>query len=440
MNIIILGGGISAISLAYFLQNKNEIKSITILEKENKFGGLLRSYNFDGIYYDVGPHIIFSKHEEILELNKKVLGANINKFKRSNKIMFKNKFVRYPFENDLSKLNSEDRNIALNSFLNNPYKNYKVENMRQFFLSVFGQGITDLYLAPYNKKIWKYDLSFLDTQMVERIPRPPDKDISDSAKGKFREGYRHQLNFSYPRKGGIESLFKSYLSLLNKKKVFLNKNFIIKSIKKEKLFNVTSTAGKKISGDIVISTIPLCELNNYISVPKKIDQISKNLKFNSIIISMVKVKGNFAGNNFAIMVPDEGIIFHRISKLNFFGKNYSKKNYTYFQIEITYRKNDNIDKLSVRKLKEKMIEGLFSLKFANKKTDIKKISLKKFKYAYVIYDLNHRKNVDSLKEFYENKNIFLNGRWGSWEYLNSDQVIFQSKNLSERIKKMKIKL
>lgn len=155
---------------------------------------------------------------------------------------------------------------------------------------------------------------------------------------------------------------------------------------------------------------------------------------------MVKVKGNFAGNNFAIMVPDEGIIFHRISKLNFFGKNYSKKNYTYFQIEITYRKNDNIDKLSVRKLKEKMIEGLFSLKFANKKTDIKKISLKKFKYAYVIYDLNHRKNVDSLKEFYENKNIFLNGRWGSWEYLNSDQVIFQSKNLSERIKKMKIKL
>ena len=35
---------------------------------------------------------------------------------------------------------------------------------------------------------------------------------------------------------------------------------------------------------------------------------------------MVSVKGNVAGNNFAFMVPEKNIIFHRISKLNFFWK------------------------------------------------------------------------------------------------------------------------
>ena len=73
------------------------------------------------------------------------------------------------------------------------------------------------------------------------------------------------------------------------------------------------------------------------------------------------------------------------------------------------------------------------MKFIKKNSDINFKSLKKFKHAYVIYDLNHRKNVDTLKKIYESKNIHLLGRWGSWEYLNSDQVIKQAKILAEKL-------
>ena len=41
------------------------------LEKEKIPGGLLRSFNCNGIAYDIGPHIIFSKHKDILEFNIK---------------------------------------------------------------------------------------------------------------------------------------------------------------------------------------------------------------------------------------------------------------------------------------------------------------------------------------------------------------------------------
>ena len=105
MIINILGGGISSLSLAYFLQNHSFIKKINILEKEEKIGGLLRSYNIRGIRYDIGPHIIFSKHKEILKMMKTMLGKNKLKIRRSNKILFKKDIlIKYPFENDLSKL------------------------------------------------------------------------------------------------------------------------------------------------------------------------------------------------------------------------------------------------------------------------------------------------------------------------------------------------
>ena len=64
MNIIILGGGISSVSLAHFLKKKKKIKKITILEKEKELGGLLRSFKIKKLAYDVGPKKIFKKNKD----------------------------------------------------------------------------------------------------------------------------------------------------------------------------------------------------------------------------------------------------------------------------------------------------------------------------------------------------------------------------------------
>ena len=64
----------AGISLAYFLDKKS-----IILEKNNQLGGLCRSFNFNGITYDVGPHIIFSKSKEILDLHTSLVDTNIIK-------------------------------------------------------------------------------------------------------------------------------------------------------------------------------------------------------------------------------------------------------------------------------------------------------------------------------------------------------------------------
>ncbi len=438
MKIVILGGGIASISLAYFLQKKKEIKEILILEKEKKPGGLLRSYNINGIFYDVGPHIIFSKNKDILKLILSVLGKNKNKLRRSNKIIYdKNTLIKYPFENELYKLPPKDLNFALDKFLSNKYSKLKPKTMKDFFLKNFGEGIFKLYLGPYNNKIWKMDTSKLDTQMVERIPRPPNEDIIKSAKGVKTEGYKHQLYFHYPKIGGIQSLFDAFYNKLNSKiKIIKSQNIKKISSKSEKL--IIRTTKKDYHADKVFSTIPLKSFSSLYKSNSLIEKSSKKLQYNSIIISMVNLKGNFGGKNFALMVPKKKIIFHRISKLDFLGKNYTKKNSTTFQIEITFRKNSKIDKMTDKEIFKSIFLGLKELNFIKNKSDINFKSLKRFKYAYVIYDLNHRKCVDKIINYYKKKNITFLGRWGSWEYLNSDQVIAQSFETAKKFLKYNV--
>ena len=440
MKLCILGGGLSGVSLAYFLQNNPKIKQIDIFEKSEKLGGLASSFQKEGIYYDIGPHIIFSKDKEVLDLMKNLLGKNINKLRRSNKIFYKGRFVKYPFENELSALPEKDREYCLNAFLHNPYENYETGNMLQFFLKTFGEGITNTYLSPYNEKIWKFGPSFMDTQMVERIPKPPREDIINSAKGETTEGYAHQLNFHYPKKGGIETLIKAFANKFNVSvNVIVNSN--VTSVQKiNNKWTVKTDTEVFDNYDLLISSIPVPSLLKAYKadVPNDIVKAIGDLKYNSIIITIINVRKDNLGNHFAVNIPDKNIIFHRVSKLNFLGDSYCKKDGSVtLMIEITYQKNSLIDKMDNEDIMDKILDDLEELKFIDTRKDVNFTEARRFEYAYVIYDLNHRKNMDLIKGYFTDHGIALCGRFGEFEYINMDAVIRHAKNLTEKLEIIK---
>jgi protoporphyrinogen oxidase len=438
MKIGILGGGLSGISLAYFLQNKHGIDRIEILEKEHEPGGLCRSFNLNGLSYDIGPHIIFSKDDEIFDLIIKLLGENKHKFKRSNKIYYKKSFIKYPFENELSALPEDDREYCLRTFLNNPYENNVAENMLQYFLKTFGEGITNIYLKPYNEKIWKFDLSLMDTQMIERIPQPPREDIIKSAKGVSTEGYLHQLYFYYPKEGGINSLIKSFADQYNKKvKVITNSN-VVELQRINNKWKIKTDKGVLGEYDLIVSTIPVQSLTGIYKsdIPKEIIESVNDLKYNSIIIAIINVKKDNLGSNFAVMAPDKDIIFHRVSKLNFLGDCYGAKDGSNsLLVEITYAKGSLLEKMSNSEVEKKIIEGLEDTQFIDNRGQINFMETRRFEYAYVIYDLRHKKNMNLISNYFNSQGISLCGRFGEFEYLNMDAVIRHAKNLSDEIGK-----
>lgn len=420
----ILGGGVSSLAFSHFYEKK-----VSIIEKESTLGGLCRSFiDDDGVAWDIGPHITFSKNQEILEFIISL--TEMNELKRSNRIIHDGRFIKYPFENDLSSLSDKDRDYCLNTFLDNPYENYPSTNMLEFFYEIFGEGITRLFLEPYNRKIWKYETSFMDKQMVERIPKPPPEDIIASAKGEQTEGYLHQLYFHYPEKGGFQTIVNSLAKKIENKAEVSLENKIVGINLSNDIEIVTDK--QKFNFDKIISTIPIHELLPIINPepPSEIMEALSKLKYNSIHITCLKVKGDWLGDNFAITVADPDIIFHRLSRLNFLGEHYAQRGYTNIMVETTFRKGLKED-LDHATLEDKIIKDLKSLDIVNVEK-IENIFTNTFKYAYVIYDQNHRKNTDLVLDYLKSVNITPLGRFGTFEYINSDKAIELAKELAEK--------
>ncbi|MDR3348949.1 MAG: FAD-dependent oxidoreductase [Acidaminococcales bacterium] len=433
MKLVILGGGLAGISLAYFLQDKPNITSIDILEKEDEPGGLCRSFWHDGLRVDIGPHIFFSKDKETLDFMLDLLGDNKHELRRSNRIIHRGRFVQYPFENDLSKLPDDDRVKCVDGFIHNPYRDYAADNMLQFFLKTFGEGITNLYLRPYNEKIWKFDPAFMDTQMVERIPRPPDEDILRSAAGETVDGYTHQLYFAYPKTGGMAAFIDSFARKLSGK-VSLHTNREVTAVMKTVSGWQVNAGERQFTCDSLASCIPVNVLTRlYKGIDEKTAERSRQLRYNNIIIAAATVGIDRAGDNFAFMIADKDVIFHRLSKLDFLGENYHQPGTATYMMEYTYRGGDPIAALPDVKLREAFTDGLKKIGFLQNEEEIISFTLKRFQYAYVIYDLRHRANMAAIREYFKEQGVVLNGRFGNFEYWNMDAVVAGSRKCAERI-------
>ena len=420
--LIILGGGLAGASIAGLYEGRS-----VILEREATAGGLCRSYQLNGVTYDVGPHIMFSKNKEILDFHCRLVETN--RLKRANNILLRGRWIKYPFENDLSALEPADNQYCLDEFLNNPYENYAAENMQQFFLKTFGEGITRLYLGPYNEKIWKFDPSCLDTQMVERIPKPPREDVIKSSRGISTEGYVHQLYFHYPKQGGIQSLFDAYLNRTESKTRLVQGVSIKKISKAEDAWNVETNQGAFRSGKIV-NCMPLHELFNVLDAPEDIQHTVKRLLYNSIHIVIVQTRKDNVGERFAVYVPEKDIIFHRLSKLNFLGEAYCLDGGgSTLMAEITFRPGTMLSHLSGAELQDRVVADLIKTGMLESQADVLAVEVRTFKYAYVIYDLDHRRNTDKLLNHLRDRGIHCLGRFAEFEYLNTDQVAERAQKL-----------
>ena len=412
MKPIILGGGLAGLSLAYFLKGNS-----IILEKEKKPGGLCRSFKFNNFFYDIGTHTMFSKDREILNLLASL--TKTHRIVRSNKIYHNGKLIRYPFEGNLADLDDKDREYCLREFLHNPYERYLPQNLLQFFLKTFGEGITNLNLRPYNQKVWKLDPAYLDMSVAERISKTP------STKSTRAEAF-------YPDKGGIQRVIDAFLRIIDgKSKVICP--IKIKSIHKKKGLWLVKTNKGDFSSKLLISCMPLPELFRLIKAPAEITRAVNELKYNSIYIVTVQAKRDKVGDNLALYFADKDIIFNRISRLNFLGKNYCPAdNNSVLSVEITYRPQSYLDTFKKEEIKKMVINDLDKLNLV-KKEDVVDVDFRSFAYAYVVYSLNYKKNKDRVLKYLSNIGIHCCGRSAEFQYLDMDAVVEHSRKLAKKL-------
>jgi protoporphyrinogen oxidase len=422
----ILGGGLAGLVLAGAAPRPAEV-----LEAEARVGGLCRTYERDGFSTDVGGHILFSRDEALLGRIIGALGTNVATRRRNNRIAFRGRRVKYPFENDLGALDREDTFDCLMSFLDNDAPAPPHPHFLAWMLYTLGRGITERYLLPYNRKIWKTEPSEMAIDWVERVPRPPVEDVLKSALGIETEGYTHQLHFQYPVTGGIEALIRG-LELRASERATLRTGCTVRSVRK-------SDGGWVVNGEreyrTLVSTLPLVTLIDALEpVPPEVHCAARALRYNAIRVVMLGVDRRSGLDEMtALYVPDESVIFHRACFNCAFAPSMAPEGRASISCEITTREGDPAFVLSDAELGARVEADLRRCEVLSPADRVVAQLVRREPFAYVVPALDTARNLRLVRAYLDDIGIHVAGRFGRHEYLNMDATVQTAIDLAARL-------
>lgn len=423
MRLGILGGGLTGLSLAYFYDGECEV-----LEGDEVCGGLCRTVRKDGYSYDYGGHIIFSRDEEILGFMAGILDENKVRYRRNNRIWFKGRFLKYPFENDLASLPTEDTYDCLYHFITRKYP--EPRNFKEWCYYRFGKGMAERYMIPYNEKIWNIETEQMGLEWVAgRIPDPPLEDVIKSALGIETEGYTHQLHFYYPKRGGIEALIRA----IEEKVERVEKGFCVRRIVRKTGEWIVSDGRRERAYDRIVSTMPIFDLLDVLEdVPEKVRTAAAGLRYNSLICVMVAVRSGEPSDKFAVYFPQRELLFHRVCFYDYFGSSCVPQGRSSLVAEITVNEGDGVCEMLDGELVDHVVAGLKREGFI-RRGDVCETDVARRRYAYVVNDLNYSKNTKVIREFVRERGIVLCGRFSEWKYLNMDACIHSARETARSL-------
>lgn len=427
----ILGGGLAGLVLA------SRLKDAEVLEAEDRAGGLCRTLVAEGFTFDPhGSHILFSRKAEAMRFYEDLLGANICRRRRNTKVYYKGRYVKYPFENGLSELPAEDNVACLTGYIEAyvaraagtvpPPKNFK-----EWMYYRFGRGITEAYLLPYNEKIWKTPADRMAIDWVEgRVPDPPLEDVVRSSLGVPTEGYAHQLNFLYPREGGIESLVRGLLPKVPR----IRTGFRVTSVRRHGDAWVVTDGREEREYDRLVSTIPIPELARILpEAPQDVRAAGQALQHRSLVTVMLGIDRPHL-NDFSWVyfpTPEDGW-FNRISFPSNFSDRAAPAGASSAVAEMTCNAGDALWSSTDDALVDHVVThadriGLF------RRSEVLLSQVERTRYAYVVFDLDHRRHLDLVRAYTDRIGLELLGRFGQFDYINTDQVILRGLDLAQKI-------
>ena len=425
MNIGILGGGISGVTLQRFLRHPS-----VVFEKDERAGGLCRTWWKDGFGYDIGGHILFSKHQQVIDLVTEVLGENVNHCKRLNMVLYKGRYVKYPFENDLAALDLDDRYECLIEYLKADFP--RPTNLEEWAYATFGRGIADKYLIPYNRKIWKLEPRDTTLEWVERIPKPPLEDVVKSALGIVTEGYTHQLHFRYPLRGGFEALIDALQAPAGQ----IRCGSAVQRVERRGTeWRVRDDHGWHAFDRLVVA-LPIHEaMKIFESVPPEVREAIGRLRYNAMRIVLVAVGNTSLMDKSAVYIPDESVLPHRVCFMGFFSPHMVRPGTSSLVAEITMPPHSPLQAMSHDAMVERVVDDLDRIGII-RKAEVMQTDIRDVPYGYPVSDFQYTPCKQIVREWFDQQGVELLGRFAEFDYINSDECMRRAVALARRLNRV----
>ncbi len=464
MRCVVAGAGPAGLSAIYHLDNET-----LLLEKNSTIGGGCRSIEEKGFTFDYAGHIMFTQDAYVRKLYEVLLGDNLHWQNREAWIYSKEVYTRYPFQGALYGLPSEiikeciigaieakfgkiDGQVAKNSDklankINDCCADGVVEppehtaisapslrccpapqNFEQFIYKTWGEGIAKHFLMPYNKKLWTIPLTAMDTSWLNgRVPICDLTEIIESALKPVSKPMGPNAVFGYPLRGGFQALVTGFLPHI-KGKVELNAEIVHLSPRNRR---VTLADGRVFEYDVLISTIPLPELVKCMQdeAPETVIRAAQDLKRISIrCVNLGVARENITDKHW-IYFPED-TIFHRIFVQGNASPHCNPPGGFGLTCEISYSPWKPLP-YDGEALLNRCIQDCINVGLLTREDTLITANEVDIPYAYIVHDHARQKNVSTIKNWLEEHDIILSGRYSEWEYYNSDHAFLAGKRAAE---------
>ena len=433
-NILIVGAGITGLVCALELLKKGY--NVTVIEKENKVGGLARSFNYENMIFDIGPHRFFSNKASINDYILKIFNNDYIVIQRKSAVLFENKYFSWPL-NILSVFKMSFKNIVniLKDILFLEKK--EIKNYEDFVKNKYGKTLYEAFFKDYAEKFFNIDAKNLSyvwaKESIDRVFIVKKMTTIFSVILYFiKNSFIKEKNFFYSNKKGIQlfadNLFKQIVDFGGKINCSADVNGI--EIQNNKIVSISFNKEKEKNIDKVIWTAPITTISSLLNIKTTLEYT--NLVLFNIIINGKNIKTEPNMYQWCYY-GSKKILLNRISKPVLFSINNVSNNKDSVCVEVSCSNKDKIW-ISPDIVKEKIIKELILLDVIKTREDISEIFIEKIENVYPVYKVNFQNELNRVNEKLKTiNNLYLAGRSGLFWYNNMDDSIENALTLSKKI-------
>jgi len=436
----IIGAGPTGLGAARRLREL-DCGSFVVLEKNAYAGGLAASFKDpQGYTWDIGGHVVFSHYEYFDRMLDDLLGADQLHHQRKAWVRACGTWVPYPFQNNIRHLPAQAKWSCVKGLLPGHRPEGVPTNFREWIHSVFGQGIAEVFLWPYNYKVWAIDPAQMNTAwMGERVSVVGLETVLKNIILEQDEvGWGPNRTFAFPAQGGTGEVFRRLAARLD---AHIRYNCGVAAIDAASR-TLTTTDGGTITYKHLLSTGPLDLLitNQLSTAPDAMREAAGRLKHNGVFVAGVGARGRAlhkgqADDRCWMYFPESDCPFYRVTNFhNYAPANVpgADENRAALLCETSFSPHKRED---LSQLMDRTVKGLDTVGLLAKDAAVESRFELTVDYGYPIPCLERDQALRTLQPWLEAQGIFSRGRFGGWKYevSNMDHSVMQGVEWAERM-------
>lgn len=428
-NVLILGGGLCGLAAAAQLG-----PHATVLERERRPGGLVRTTNFDGYWFDHVLHLLHLQDPELESLLAGLLGKTLVRCPPEAWVQTRAGTARFPLQMHLGHLDKAvvAQIIEELSELTHGADHPAPSNYAQLLEQSFGKTLCDLFFRPYNQKMWKRDLTTLgQAGFTWNLHRPNFRQVLAGALEPNCPSEAYNRYAFYPQplpQAPMRGMEVLSMALARDAHDLRTQHKVTRIVPSERAVHVQTPFGTEVVHwqQACLSTLPLprtmalCD-----DVPASLMERVAGLRYNLVYSVGLRIRGPRPDLGHWRYYPDPDLCFTRLVFLHAFDPLLAPADGWPLLAEVTGLSEQPIDETELIARVEADVK---SLGLVPEGSEILGSHVVVADPAYVVFGLEDKAIVKEARAWLQTQGLHTKGRYGSWEYSSMASVMVDGRN------------